>query len=617
MNREDYIAEANRQLKDPKCYKLLDRDPTSGINDKLFNLLMKWREKGLLEDEMCKYLHPKFPVMPTIYFLPKVHKNKIRPPGRPIVTLCGALLENVSKLVDETLIKFVTSLPSYLRDTKDFLNKIDGIPWQNTDLLATLDVVSLYTSIKHTDGLKSCEYFLKTRSLNYLEHTKMILEMINICLTNNSFLFNNKFYTQLQGTAMGTTFAPSYANLTMGWWEKFIVWTPPNSHHTDKVVLWLRYIDDLFIIWDGTTEEWLEFVKLLNVNEYNLQFTECHSKTDIVYLDILVTVTADGLVTELYRKPTSSNTPLHAKSSHPTALKWSIPYGEFIRIRRNCSQLDTYDKICRDMAQKFLQRGYPKKVLERAYIKARQKDRSTLLMSETQKETVKEETDTRLILTFSEASKHIRHIIHKHWHVLKQDEHLKSILGPNVNITFRRSTSLKDNLVSSYMSPKTPQSTSSWLNANLRGFQNCAKCKACKFGRNIKNYLHPVLQRYVPIKSRITCGTEYVVYVLTCSCDKWYVGSTIGKLKLRILQHIRAIKNVDPTYPMALHFQEKHGGRLEGFEYFGIYTVPKTARGGNRELSLRQSETRYILDLETKKPKGHNLDEELHTFLGT
>lgn len=34
-------------------------------------------------------------------------------------------------------------------------------------------------------------------------------------IERNSFEFNDKFYTQVTGTAMGTAMAPSYANLFM------------------------------------------------------------------------------------------------------------------------------------------------------------------------------------------------------------------------------------------------------------------------------------------------------------------------------------------------------------------------------------------------------------------
>ena len=39
---------------------------------------------------------------------------------------------------------------------------------------------------------------------------------MNLVLKHNVFEFDEKFYLQIQGTAMGTKMAPAYANLFMG-----------------------------------------------------------------------------------------------------------------------------------------------------------------------------------------------------------------------------------------------------------------------------------------------------------------------------------------------------------------------------------------------------------------
>ena len=45
---------------------------------------------------------------------------------------------------------------------------------------------------------------------------EVIGELISMVLENNIFEFNEKYYLQTQGTAMGTKMAPAYANLFMG-----------------------------------------------------------------------------------------------------------------------------------------------------------------------------------------------------------------------------------------------------------------------------------------------------------------------------------------------------------------------------------------------------------------
>ena len=57
-------------------------------------------------------------------------------------------------------------------------------------------------------------------------------------------MFNEEYYLQLNGTAMGTKMAPSYANLFMRRFETQIL-----ERATNKPTVWWRYIDDVFTIW--------------------------------------------------------------------------------------------------------------------------------------------------------------------------------------------------------------------------------------------------------------------------------------------------------------------------------------------------------------------------------
>ena len=45
------------------------------------------------------------------------------------------------------------------------------------------------------------------------------MESIKAILENNNCSFNDEFYRQISGTAMGTIFATTYATLTMGYSE--------------------------------------------------------------------------------------------------------------------------------------------------------------------------------------------------------------------------------------------------------------------------------------------------------------------------------------------------------------------------------------------------------------
>ena len=50
--------------------------------------------------------------------------------------------------------------------------------------------------------------------------TDFLLECLETVLSGNIFTFNEEYYLQKIGTAMGTRLAPTYAQIFMGWLEE-------------------------------------------------------------------------------------------------------------------------------------------------------------------------------------------------------------------------------------------------------------------------------------------------------------------------------------------------------------------------------------------------------------
>ena len=65
-------------------------------------------------------------------------------------------------------------------------------------------------------------------------------------LENDVFKFNNNYYKQTKGIAMGTKFAPTYATLVLGFFEKQLNERIPDSLREDFVTKWKRCLDDCF-----------------------------------------------------------------------------------------------------------------------------------------------------------------------------------------------------------------------------------------------------------------------------------------------------------------------------------------------------------------------------------
>ena len=108
-------------------------------------------------------------------------------------------------------------MTSYLRDTTDFLNNIPETVPKDT-ILASFDIESLYSTIPHALGLEAVDYWLEKypETLNSRFTKEFILDGIKLILENNNFCFNDTYFKQEKGTAMGTKFAPVHGTLTIG-----------------------------------------------------------------------------------------------------------------------------------------------------------------------------------------------------------------------------------------------------------------------------------------------------------------------------------------------------------------------------------------------------------------
>ena len=82
-----------------------------------------------------------------------------------------------------------------------------------------MDVSSLYTYIDHEEGADACFKKLEERKDKSISSI-VIKNLILMILKSNAFRFDNEYYRQITGTAMGTPMTPNYANLFMDNFEQ-------------------------------------------------------------------------------------------------------------------------------------------------------------------------------------------------------------------------------------------------------------------------------------------------------------------------------------------------------------------------------------------------------------
>ncbi|KAM4012040.1 uncharacterized protein ACNLHF_005390 isoform 1-T3 [Anomaloglossus baeobatrachus] len=614
-----YEREAFRQLNNTVCYKKLTFNPLSSFNIQLNKILIRAKDDGIISSELASALQVAEPTIATLYLLPKIHKNCDTPPGRPIISGRGNFLENVNKWIDSILQPLVGSLPSYIQDTGDFLRKVDGLFAGEDTLLVAGDVESLYTSIVHSDGLRAAKFFLDTTS-NPPDFNELVLRLLEFSLTHHFFTFKGSFYLQLQGTAMGASFAPAYANLFLGLWERDLPLSDRESL-MDRVLLWARYIDDIFLIWQGSLVELHQFMSVLNSSGRNILITYQWSHEQVEFLDVLVRKDAEFVLqTDLYRKPTSTNTLLHASSAHPQYMIRSVPTGQFLRLRRICSTNADFERQSLDLMERFRERGYSRRMIKRAYHRAKYSCRDNLLYSDS---VPGPSNQVRFITNYSSGFDLVRSSLEHAWPILMADPTLKKVLPSKPQITIRRSKNFRDLLVHSHYAVTNKDRTflGSMGHTNRSGCSPCGGCVACPNICRGNTFSDSSGNRSFYIKKSITCTSRAVIYYATCPCPKIYVGLTTRQLKVRVREHVLGIEaapsQVDKTTLKTIpkHFLIHHGSDSTQFRVLGIDQIDLGIRGGEVSRRLAQLEARWIYRLNTVCPSGLNENLSFASFL--
>ena len=449
VNRNDYIEDGLKHLDDPTVYRKLKHDTTPTVYFKIINFLKTLRWQSWIPPKFVDFCTPPEKYRTSqLYFLKKIHKN---PMGiRSIVSSVNSVTENISSFVDGWLNPLVQRLPSFIKDSMEFIKLVTTTSIPQNSTLVSIDVSSLYTNIPHRDGIEACIHALNNdQNPDPLRPPVEILtEMLNIELKNNVIDFNGDFFLQLQGTAMGTKMAPAYANLFMGSIEPRL-----QTLGLDKIHTWKRYIDDIFVIWLGSNEELTTFISKINQVHPTIKFTYEHSDSELTFLDVTVykgpQFKETGLLdvkTHNVIKPTNKQLYIHKKSYHPECTKAAIPKGEIQRYLRSNTREDTFTNITKQLKTKLIERGYKSSELTKIIDTYPFSRREELMSAKGKK------TDTAplvLPVKFSPLVEAIRDILRTHWPEIGADEFLKEIFPDKPMIAKRRNKTLANILVRS------------------------------------------------------------------------------------------------------------------------------------------------------------------------
>ena len=108
-----------------------------------------------------------------------------------------------------------------------------------------------------------------------------------------------------------------------------------------------------FNVWNGSEEQLLNFMKKINSIHPTIKFTCSYNLVErsTNFLDLKITITDEGIITDLYRKETDRVQYLLPTSCHPSHIFNNVPYSLALRLVRICSRGEDLTKRFKELGE--------------------------------------------------------------------------------------------------------------------------------------------------------------------------------------------------------------------------------------------------------------------------
>ena len=157
-----------------------------------------------MQENTYRKMYPTGANPPKFYGLPKIHKENI--PLRLIVSSIGSVSYGVAKELVKIIKPLMGSSKHHVHNSTQFADEIKKIELKEGECITSYDVTALFTSIPVQSALDIIRSKLE-QDADLSTRTSMtadnILELLGFCLNNTFFVFQEVFYEQTRGAAMG------------------------------------------------------------------------------------------------------------------------------------------------------------------------------------------------------------------------------------------------------------------------------------------------------------------------------------------------------------------------------------------------------------------------------
>lgn len=356
LNKHDYINKVESFLSDNN-FTVVNVSPFNSFIRKTSNMVKHF--SSFFEENNAPFnLLLSNPSVPRLYGLPKIHKEGN--PIRPVVSFTNTPTSNISSFV-YNLIKSLTNFrPKFgVVNSIDLVNKLTSIQLPQHYLIVSFDVTNLFTTVPKAEAVGIVGNLLRTKDISENKIVD-ILSLLNFCLSQDFFMFNNKMYKQPDGLAMGSCLSPFLADIFMDYLEnQFIL-----SNNNNEILHWFRYVDDCLCILNCDHVGAENLLNKLNIIHPKISFTlEIEQSQKLNFLDLTIFKNDNKLEFSIYRKPTQTDHLIPFHSNHPLQHKLAAFNCYINRLLNIPLSKENYIREVNILKQLAYNNGYDPKII--------------------------------------------------------------------------------------------------------------------------------------------------------------------------------------------------------------------------------------------------------------
>ena len=362
----------NNILSDTSRFKKVDKEDIFKVNlnheDKINYQVRQMKKKSILSENEYNELYVSGSSPSVMYGLPKVHKENI--PLRPILAAFKAPSYKLAKFLSGFL-QPLASNPFTIKNSYDFKNQLKELHFQDDIYIASFDITNLYTNIPVRETINIVLESLY-RNTDYIQGMvrSLFKKLLELCVGDNHFIFNERHYIQHEGFAMGSPLSATMANIFLCHHET--KWLDECPTHF-KPLLYKRYVDDTFLIFKER-QHIESFFNYLNGKHPNINFTkEYESDGKLSFLDMNVKKEFRDNVTSfnfnIFRKRTFTGLGLNYHSYTYYNFKLNSIRTLVFRAYQLCTTWIDFHNELSFILKFFKKNGYPEALIFRVFNK--------------------------------------------------------------------------------------------------------------------------------------------------------------------------------------------------------------------------------------------------------